>query len=289
MPSLSQSLPQIADLNELAELLGISEFELKNFSLRPKKFYNTFERAKRSGGTRKISAPCDKLKSVQNLIKAKIVDCVDTHECSTGYRKGASIVDNAQVHVGKRVILNLDIESFFTSISLMRVSGFFSSLGYSDDVAIALAQLCCFEHALPQGAPTSPGLANLICHKLDRRLQGLARNKRIQYTRYCDDITLSSDDKISPNFVELIKQIIADEGFKVNEEKTRVLSQRTCQIVTGLTVNQKVSIPRAKRRNMRAAMHQAAQSESVSDSERKRLEGFDSYMQMVKRTPGSKR
>lgn len=284
MPSLSKSIPTIATVNELADFLGISEFELKSFCLRPKKFYNTFERAKKSGkGTRKINAPCEKLKTVQKLIKAKILDCVDVHVCSTGYKRGGSIVDNAQVHVGKRVLLNLDIENFFPSISMPRVSGLFSALGFSEDVAIMLARLCCFEHALPQGAPTSPSLANIICHKLDRRLKGLADNRSMQYTRYCDDITLSSDENIAKGFVSFVKRIIAEEGFSVNEEKTRILTRRSCQIVTGLAVNQKVNIPRAKRRLVRAAFHRAAKDSSGGESERKRLEGFAAFIEMIKR------
>lgn len=284
MPSLSQSLPTIATVNELAEFLGISEFELKSFCLRPKKYYNTFERVKKSGkGTRKINAPCNKLKTVQKLIKAKILDYVDVHKSSTGYKRGASIVDNAQMHVGKRALLNLDIENFFPSISMPRVTGLFSAMGFPEDVAIMLARLCCFEHALPQGAPTSPSLANIICHKLDRRLKGLAENRKMQYTRYCDDITLSSDENIAKGFVSFVKQIIAEEGFFVNEEKTRILTRRSCQIVTGLTVNQKVNIPRTKRRLLRAAFHKAAKDSSVAEAERKRLEGFAAFMEMVKR------
>lgn len=284
MPSLSQSLPTIATVNELAEFLGISEFELKSFCLRPKRFYNTFERAKKSGkGTRKINAPCNKLKTVQKLIKAKILDYVDVHKSSTGYKRGGSIVDNAQVHVGKRALLNLDIENFFPSISMPRVTGLFSAMGFPEDVAIMLARLCCFEHALPQGAPTSPSLANIICHKLDRRLKGLAENRKMQYTRYCDDITLSSDENIAKGFVSFVKQIIAEEGFFVNEEKTRILTRRSCQIVTGLTVNQKVNVPRAKRRLVRAAFHKATKDSLVAEAERKRLEGFAAFMEMVKR------
>lgn len=282
MPSLSKTLPTIATLLDLAEFLSVSEFELKSFCLRPKNFYNTFERPKRSGkGCRKICAPSEKLKSVQKIIKEKILDCVEAHESSTGYKRGASIVENAQVHVGKRALLNLDIENFFSSISMPRVIGLFASLGYTEDVAIMLGRLCCFEHALPQGAPTSPSLANLICHKLDRRLKGLAFKSHMQYTRYCDDITLSSDENISGKFVEVVKEIIKDEGFSVNEDKTRVLSQRSCQIVTGLTVNQKVNLPREKRRLIRASFHRASQQTALTDAEQKRLEGLASFMQMI--------
>lgn len=284
MPSLSKSLPIIANLSELAEFLALSEFELKSFCLRPKRHYHTFERAKKSGkGFRKICAPTEKLKSIQRLIKTNILDCVVAHQSSTGYKKGTSIVENAQAHVGKRVLLNLDIENFFSSISMPRVTGLFTSLGYAEDLAIMLARLCCYEHALPQGAPTSPSLANMICHRLDRRLSGLAQNRKMSYTRYCDDITLSSDETISSNFVELVKSIILEEGFSVNKDKTRVLSRASSQIVTGLTVNQKVNVPRAKRRLIRASFHRMVTGKDFSDFERRKLEGFASFMQMIKR------
>ena len=286
MPSLSNSLPELANLSDLASLLKLSEFELKLFSLRTEQFYSTFERPKSSGkGVRIICAPDNKLKAIQRRIKTYLLDCIDAHPASTGYGRGCSIVKNASVHVAQNVVLNLDIENFFSSISISRVVGLFITLGYSEGVAFHLARLCCYKHALPQGAPTSPAIANLVCHRLDRRLTGLAANKNLKYTRYCDDISVSSSEHMTPGLVALIKTIVAEEGFQINKDKTRILSRRSCQIVTGLTVNEKVNVPRRKRRELRAAFHQAANASqgAINEQEKHRLQGLASFVQMVQK------
>lgn len=282
MPSLSKPIPAIANQNELASFLEISEFELKRFCLRTDKFYSTFEQAKSSGkGVRIISAPSKELKAIQKKIKQNILDCLYTHESATGYSRGCSNVHNASVHVGQKVILNLDIENFFSSISISRVVGLFMSLGYEEGVSFSLARLSCLNHVLPQGAPSSPSIANLVCHRLDRRLSGLAKNRDLKYSRYCDDISISSADRMTPGMVALVKSIINEEGFTINKEKTRLLSRRSRQIVTGLSVNEKVSIPRPKKRILRATFHRASFQEELSELERQKLLGMASYCRMV--------
>lgn len=282
MPSFSSTLPPVESSEDLAELLGLSEFALKKFCLRMPDFYHTFERKKKNGtGQRQLCAPAKELKQVQRNIKRKILDKVELHQSCTGYRRGMSIVSNAKIHVGQRFVLNLDIQDFFQSISTGRVAGLFFSFGYSEKISLLLAKLCCFRNALPQGAPTSPPLANLICHKLDRRLSGLARTKCLKYSRYCDDITISGTRTISPHLIELLRSILKAEGFTANEDKTRLLTQRSCQIVTGLTVNEKVNIPRKKRHLIRAILH-GSKDHGTSDASRNYLAGLSSYMNMVK-------
>lgn len=283
MPSFSSALPIIKSVNELSEFLQVSEFELKRFCLRNEKFYHSFERAKKSGhGVRKICAPADALKKVQRRIKREILDKVNLHESCTGYRQGMSIVTNASIHVGQRFVLNMDIRDFFQSITSARVAGLFVSLGYDEEVALSLARLCCFRNAIPQGAPSSPTLANIVCHKLDRRLAGLAQARGLRYSRYCDDITVSGDKYFNEKLQDLIKKIIVEEGFTVNDEKTRMLSKRACQTVTGLTVNDKVSVPRRRRRNLRAAIHKGVPEGWPYDRKRNHLHGLAAYVSMVK-------
>ena len=283
MPSFSSALPIIETEAELAVFLRISEFELKRFCLRSEKFYHSFERAKKSGhGTRKICAPSEELKQLQRRIKKEILDRVELHQSCTGYRPGMSIVTNASIHVGQRFVLNMDICDFFQSISCARVAGLFVSLGYPEEVAILLSRLCSYRNSIPQGAPSSPSIANIICHKLDRRLFGLAQARGLRYSRYCDDITISGDSYLNSKLQELLKTIITGEGFAINEEKTRLLSRRSCQTVTGLTVNDKVNVPRSRRRILRAAMHKGIPEGWPYDGKRNHLNGLSSYVNMVK-------
>lgn len=267
MPSYSTANPPLTTQQDLADLLNISEFELKRMLLRPDEFYTQFQQKKKSGAARQICAPHESLKEVQRKIKSAIIDQAQAHEASMGYRRGVSIVDNAAVHVGKRFVLNLDLSNFFTSIKSPRVAGLFVALGYEPDLAFMLARLCCFKHCLPQGAPSSPAIANLICHKLDRRLSGFAGSRNLNYTRYCDDITISGDRYISKQVLCFIQELIKEEGFEINPDKTRLLTQASRQIVTGLVVNEKVSVPRKRRRQHRAALHQAQQTQQAHQAQ----------------------
>jgi RNA-directed DNA polymerase len=285
MPSFSSTLPSINSETDLASFLKLSEFELKRFCLRAANFYSVFERKKKSGNkTRTICAPTTELKRVQRLIKKQILDKVELHSACTGYRKGMSIVSNAEIHVGQRFVLNLDIKNFFPSISTARVAGLFVSLGFSEEISLVLAKLCCFQNAVPQGSPASPSIANLICHKLDRRLNGLAQAKGFKYSRYCDDVTISGDKHLGEGFIKLIEQIVSSEGFEVNKEKTRLFTRKSCQTVTGLTVNEKVSIPRARRRLIRAILHQSAKKPLMTLNCKNYVNGLAAYMNMVRRS-----
>jgi hypothetical protein len=282
MPSFSSALPTIKSCSELCDFFGVSEFSLKRFCFRTEEYYHTFQRKKKSGnGFRKICAPSPELKNLQRKIKVEILDLVDLHEACTGYRKGMSIVNNASIHVGQRCILNVDIKDFFQSIGTARVAGYFAALGYPDEVAVLLSKLCCFQNELPQGAPSSPVLANLICHKLDRRLAGLARVSEMKYSRYCDDITFSTLGRIKIGLVELLTSIFREEGFSINSEKTRLLSRKSCQIVTGLTVNRKVNIPRRKRRRIRAIFHKSVNTRFQNQRQHDYLVGLTSFLKMV--------
>lgn len=282
MPSFSSALPILNSCAELCDFFEVSEFSLKRFCFRAEEYYHKFQRKKKSGnGTRKICAPSPELKVLQRKIKTEILDRVDLHDACTGYRRGMSIVSNASIHVEQRCILNIDIKDFFQSIGTARVAGYFAALGYPDEVAVLLSKLCCFQNALPQGAPSSPALANLICHKLDRRLAGLAGVNKMKYSRYCDDITFSTQGRINTGMVELLTSILQEEGFTINSEKTRILSRKSCQIVTGLTVNSKVNIPRRKRRRIRAIFHQSGNSRFRNQRQHDYLNGLASFLKMV--------
>jgi len=194
------------------------------------------------------------------------------------FRRGVSIVDNARLHVGARVVLRLDLKDFFPTITFARVRGLFESFGYNPGVATVLSLLCTDsprvllslddqsyvvpvgDRALPQGACTSPALANLVSRSLDRRIQGYANKAGWVYSRYADDLVFSTtQETASPHrLIRGISAVTSDEGFVVNEQKTRVMRAPNRQTVTGLLVNHDVGLTRKDLRRIRAFLHRCS-------------------------------
>jgi len=220
------------------------------------RLYRVSEIPKRSGGMRQIEAPCASLKAVQRGILKHVFKDVRHHEACHGFRTEHSIMTNASPHVGKEVVVNLDLKNFFPNVTARRVYGIYRAFVGKGNYARFLTDVSIFNGRLPQGAPTSPMLANLACIRLDRRLAGLARKKDMTYTRYADDITFSGPATLL-RYIPVIKSIVAEEGFEVALPKLRIHRRGSRQEVTGLTVNQRVSVPRALRRRLRAAVHAA--------------------------------
>jgi RNA-directed DNA polymerase len=242
---------------------------------------------KRSGGSRVILAPKRELKSLQRRALADLVGMIPTAPAAHGFVSGRSITTNARPHVGKRVVIRLDLKDFFPSITFPRVRGVFIAHGYSYAVSSTLALLCTeydrepFDREgerfhvsvgprhLVQGAPTSPALANLVAWRLDRRLTGLAAKYGFSYTRYADDLTFSGDDPaVAGRLITNVRRIVADERFTLNDAKTRVARRSRRQVVTGLVVNDQVATPRQLRRRLRAMLHNAqrdARGEGVAE------------------------
>jgi len=229
--------------------------------------YREFDIVKRGGGSRTIHAPHPTYRILQRKLDRVLRLVTRHHAAAHGFLSSRSIVTNAAGHVGKGVILNLDLEKFFPSINFGRVQGVLRSkpfgVGYA--AATVMAQLCCLDHKLPQGAPTSPILSNMICFRLDSQLVALAREHRAYYSRYADDITFSSWSKnISPALAtptgagagatigSALRRTIEDNDFKINENKVRVLPRGTSQRVTGITVSQKPNVNRTFVRTTRA-------------------------------------
>ena len=277
------SLPVLRSEAELAQWLGITRERLRWFTHdRPADtvwHYVRHTRPKRRGGTRVILAPKRELKALQRRVLHDLLASVPLTEAAHGFRTGRSISTNAQPHAGRQVVLNLDLQDFFPSVTYPRVRGIFIALGYSYPVAATLALLCtehdrevydrddgCYyisvtPRALPQGAPTSPALANIAAARLDRRLAGLANARGWRYTRYADDLTLSGDDPAAiGRMLEAAKQIITAEDFVVHPTKVRVARRSGRQVVTGLVVNDTVGTPRRLRRQLRAILHNAGRT-----------------------------
>lgn len=200
----------------------------------------------------KLSTYYDEIKTQNNF----------TSKISHGFEKNRSIVTNAEVHKNKRYVVNLDLLDFFPSINFGRVRSYFIKNNYfeiNDDIATILAQLTCYKGTLPQGAPTSPLIANMICNIMDIRILKIAKKYRLDYTRYADDLTFSTNNKYFLNdydkFLEDIKNIIHRSGFELNSKKTRLLFSNSRQEVTGLVVNKKISVPKEYYKNTRAMAH----------------------------------
>ena len=214
---------------------------------------------------RLISIPDNYLKNVQRRILNNILKKTACHDAAHGFMSRRSIFTAVKAHIGKRVVLVIDIRNFFDTISSRRVCGMFKSLGFSPQEAAVLTKLCCYKDKLPQGAPTSPMIANIVCRKLDSRLAGLAGKKGFSFTRYADDLIFSGDAKLI-GLTPFIKQIIKEEGFAVAEEKFRIMRSGSRQRVLGLNVNTKVSVPRKVRRIIRAMVHSQLQAENPDPS-----------------------
>lgn len=288
-PSLSRLLSRkiATSLSDVAALLGFSPSGLSFVLYRQSDAakYLKFEVQKKSGGTREICAPLGAMKSLQreladllNECRAEILEASPRHPLSHGFRENLSIITNAKTHIVRRYVLNLDLADFFPTINFGRVRGFFmkdKDFGLNEKVATVLAQIACFENHLPQGSPCSPVIADMIAHVLDARLVKLAKKHRVTYSRYADDLTFSTNQKLFP--VEIAKpgetppEWVAGEellnkiktsGFRLNPAKTRMQFRGSRQVVTGLTVNTKVNVPQPYWRSIRSmcrALYQTGQ------------------------------
>ncbi len=301
-PPTTGKLPKLTVRGHVAELVGVKESELDAL-MRPGteagSGYVEFEIPKRSGGVRRIAAPRAQLKQVQRAILEKILAHMPAHPAAHGFVKGRSTVSNAEPHTGANVVMRVDLENFFPTVHYRRVLGLFQAHGYGFEVASTLAGLTThrpklpdgtvvWPGALPQGAPTSPAIANLVCRRMDARLTALAKKYGATYTRYADDLSFSfkSPPEKMGRFLWWVNAILQQEGFAENHPKRRVMRQANRQRVTGLTVNQQVSIPRADRRRFKAILANCRKHGVASQARGRKdfegwLRGYAAYVKMV--------
>lgn len=247
---INNGFPVIFDTKHFAKLIGITPNELYSYYQLVEVLYKEIKLPKKNGGLRTINAPSENLKYIQKWILENILYCKSCLEVANGFIREKSIVDNAKRHVGKPCVINLDIKDFFPTIKYLDVYKMFTGFGYSKHLAMIFTGLCTFENVLPQGAPSSPYISNLICEKLDRKMMNLANRIGASYSRYADDITFSGEKSIT-KYIKLLKDIIISEGFVVNEKKVRVQFQYHKQIVTGIVVNEKLSVPKDTKKYLR--------------------------------------
>lgn len=243
------------DADELARRLGMSLPELQAVPIA----YRKYAVPKRSGGQRTIAAPEAALKKVQRLILRRLLGKLRCHDAVTGFERGRSVVTHALPHRGRAVVIRMDIRDFFGTTPDRAVREFFSDLGWNSVSVSLLAKLCTFEGSLPQGAPTSPRLSNLVNFLMDLRLDALADTVGAVYTRYADDLTfsLASDNRDAiRGLLGSTKLIVRDFGYTLHQKrKLQIRRRHECQMVTGLVVNHRVNLPRKTRRWLRAVEH----------------------------------
>lgn len=301
-----RGLPVFSTPADIAGALGLTVPELRwlcfHNEAADRMHYVQFHVPKRSGGTRLLSAPLPRLSRAQAWILRSLLDKVPAEGPAHGFVKGRSTVTHARPHSGRSIVVNLDLSEFFPSITWRRVRGVFEKIGYSPAAATVLALLCTEpprrrveyegrsywvavgERALPQGAPTSPALSNLVTRKLDRRLAGMCAKMGWEYTRYADDLTFSApprgDDQGSRDVAILlarVRHIVSDEGFQMNPKKGRVQRSGGRQSVTGIVVNRGLSLPREEVRKLRAILHNAKKT-GLAAQNREGVPNFEAYI-----------
>ncbi len=306
-------LPPLDKPRQLADALGLTISQLRQLTYHRDAAtsinYRRFTIPKRDGSSRAIWAPLPRLKAAQRWVLLNIVERLLIHGAAHGFLAGRSILSNASIHTGARLVVKMDLKDFFPTVTYPRVRGIFRRAGYREQIATLLALLCTEAprqvvkdngnsvfvslgpRCLPQGAPTSPALTNVICLKMDRRLSGMAAKLGWRYTRYADDMTFSlplmakGEGKLS-SLLGQVHQIVSDEGFRVHPDKTRVARKGGRQSVTGLVINgnEPPRAPRSMRRQIRAAIHNAKKGKPLKEGEtRATIEGYIAYIAMTDR------
>lgn len=268
-PNIQEFLT-IETKRELAQVLGI-EYKILIYNLYKipdAKKYLEFEIQKRNGGKRKICAPNSGIKYIQRILSQILLQIYPVKSCVHGFVREKGITSNSSKHINKKFLINIDLENFFPSINFGRVRGIFKShpFNFNNIISTVLAQICCFNGTLPQGAPTSPIMSNYVCRKLDNRLMRFAKENRLTYSRYADDITFSTNVYPLPKKFGIIKDykitlskeitdIIERNDFKLNNSKIRYATKFNRQEVTGLVVNKFSNINRKYLHNVRAMLN----------------------------------
>ncbi|MEM0967960.1 MAG: reverse transcriptase family protein [Verrucomicrobiota bacterium] len=275
-------LPRLHTAADLARAMELSMGTLRHLAfhrdVERQSHYRRFYLTKKTGGKRLISAPMPRLKAAQHWILEHLLIILPVHEAAHGFVQQRSILSNAQQHTAQDVVINMDLRDFFPSISYPRVRGLFRAFGFSEQISTILALLttqpeidevemdgesyviATGERHLPQGAPTSPAITNLLCYRLDRRLAGAAKSLGFRYTRYADDLTFSASGEPAQHVKKLIwraRSIIEDEDLVFHADKLRIMRSNGHQEVTGLTVNNaQPSVPRRDVRRFRTLLYQ---------------------------------
>ena len=253
-----KELPIIFDQFHLSLLLGYDYYYLLSVSNAQYCHYKKYEIPKKNGDKRTIMEPYPALKDVQTWILKNILEpaakqCVSP--VAKAFIPGKTLRENARFHKNKKTVVALDLHDFFGTVRFYPVYNLFQKLGYNKAVSIMLTHLCMLHGSLPQGAPTSPMLSNMVFFELDKRIFNYCRKRNILYTRYADDLTFSSDKMDQSHLISYVKMLVTQSRFTLNEEKTKVMGRGTRQSVTGVVVNDKMQVSRVYRDKVRQEVY----------------------------------
>lgn len=250
----SHSVPVIYNTSHLAQLVGYKKEYLKKATLYTNSFYRDFEIIKKNGSKRLISEPLPSLKEIQLWILKNILYKVPVSPVAKAYRPNVKIIENLKFHRNQPKVMTFDLENFFPSIKVEAIQNVFLDLGYSKLVSRLLTKLCTKEDVLPQGAPTSPYLSNLIFKTADALIFNFCIERKIRYTRYADDLSFSGnfDEK---ELLKKVTDVMESLGFRINKSKTKLMTPNTRQTVTGIVVNEKLQVVFHKRNALRQALY----------------------------------
>ena len=328
------AVPRIESVGELAAWLNMSDTELEWFADLKRmnarsvtgelQHYHYRVLAKKSGNIRLIEAPKEKLRELQRVILREILEQIPAHAAAHGFVKRRSIKTFAAPHVGRRVVLRMDLRDFFPSISGPRVQALFRTVGYPDAVAERLGGICTnaaprgiwktlgkeldplamaearalyAQPHLPQGAPTSPALANICSWRVDCRLSGLANAVGATYTRYADDLAFSGDEEFErrmERFALRVAVILHDEGFQVHHRKTRIMRQGVRQYLAGIVTNERLNVMRGDFDKLKAILTNCVRHGAESQNRerhpafRQHLNGRVGFVEMVNPKKGTR-
>jgi RNA-directed DNA polymerase len=251
---VDNGVPIIYNSSHLSLLVGYKKQYLKKAALYSHHFYRDFSIIKRNGKKRAISEPLPSLMEIQHWILKYILYQVPVSPFAKAYKPKTTLLENLKFHKNQPKLMTLDLENFFTSITTDSIKKVFIEMGYSNAIAHLLSQLSTRDNSLPQGAPTSPYLSNLIFREADTSIAKYCIANKIRYTRYADDLSFSGDFDADA-LLQFVKEVVEQLGCKINTAKTKLMSPNMRQTVTGIVVNEKAQVVFHKRNALRQAMY----------------------------------
>lgn len=270
-PLILNNLPVIYNTSHFCALVGYNKTFIKKAALYPRSFYRHFFIPKKDGSFRLVSEPLPSLKEIQNWILIEILYKNKVSKYAKAFVPNRGLKDHVKYHVNAEKVLTLDIKKFFDSIQFEYIEKIFKKMGYSSNMSNLLAKLCYLQNSLPQGAPTSPFLTNILLFDFDETISEYCRKNNIKYTRYADDLAFSGPLK-KIELTNLVKKELRKLNLMTNNSKTKLMRQNEQQIISGLIVNSKVQVPKSQRNKLRNEMYYIKKF------------GIDSHMEKINQT-----
>lgn len=244
--SLNLITANMSDEKKLNVLYAIANNSQKYYTI---KYIN-----KKDGTKRKLLIPNCFLKRIQQNILHNILYGLTPSKYVKSYQQNLTLKDNASPHQNQKMVLKLDIKNFFPSISFEDIYKILPNEILPPSIKVLITHLCTYENYLPQGAPTSPMLSNLVLKNFDNYIGSYCKKQNINYTRYCDDLTFSGD--FNPYYlINKVRAFLEEMGFNLNDKKTKIITRKNRQIITGLVVNKKINVPKQYRQKIRQEMY----------------------------------